>query len=515
MSRCVLVAALVLAGGVAYSAPSLEVKTAQGRIVGEAAADGIRVYRGIPYAAPPVGDLRWRNPQPPARWSGVRDATKFGPRCMQSSGSAGGRIREAVANQPISEDCLYLNIWTAAQRARERRPVVVWIHGGSFIIGTGSQHDGTTLAKRGAVLVSINYRLNAFGFLAHPALSAESPQRSSGNYGFADTIAALEWVRKNIAAFGGDPEQVTVMGQSAGGRLIQSLRTSSCARGLFRRAIIHSAPVRILPMRALDEVERGGGEAAGKLGAKSLPELRALAAQRVLEDLPAGQPIIDGHCIVEDSLRAAATGNSHDVDLLVGSNADEGTFPYLRARDFGVGFSSAAEFSEYAHRRFGDGVNAFLETYGAASEAGFSAAQLAAFRDEVAWTARFTALSHARRGRTFLYFFSHRPPTPATGPDRGATHGAEIVFAYGTPAPNWRDEDRRVADVMSAYWANFAIRGDPNGPGLPAWPEFKPENGQRMNLGPMSPEPALDSRRIAVFDELYRRVFGDASGGRE
>jgi para-nitrobenzyl esterase len=507
-------AVVVAICGGAVSAASLEVKTAQGPVVGELTADGLRVYRGIPYAAAPVGDLRWRDPQPPAKWSGVRDATRFGARCMQSATTAGANPRlAAAAALPISEDCLYLNVWTGAQRADERRPVIVWIHGGTFFIGTGAVFDGTALAKRGVLLVTINYRLNAFGLFAHPALTAESRGHGSGNYALADVRAALDWVRRNIAAFGGDPKQVTIAGQSAGGRIIQSLRTSPCARGLFRRAIIQSAPIRIVALRSRAEAERDGMAAAEKLAAPSLTQLRALPAQKVLEDMTVGQPVVDGYCIKEDALQALASGRSHDVDLLVGSNAEEGNFPFLRAREYGVGFTTATDYVAYVRDRFGDETPAFLQMYRPDGEAGLDPAQRAAFADEMAWLARFSASAHARsRGRTFLYLFSHRPPPPATGPDRGAMHGAEISFAHGTTQPGWREEDRRVAEVMSAYWANFATRGDPNGPGLPVWPAFTNEDSLRMNLGPMTPGPGLDAPRLAVFDALYRRVYARSPG---
>jgi carboxylesterase type B len=506
--RCPIFVAAVVAAfcGAAMAAPPPEVKVAQGRMSGESGSDGVRIFRGIPYAAPPVGGLRWREPRPAARWSGVRDATKFGARCMQSSGNAPLRNRVDVSNLPLSEDCLYLNVWTAAQSARERRPVIVWIHGGTFLIGTGAQYDGTMLARRGIVVVTINYRLGALGLFAHPELSAESAQRVSGNYTFADAMAALAWVKENIAAFGGDPKQVTVMGQSAGGRIIQSLRTSPCARGLFRRAIVQSAPVRILPSRPLAEAERAGIDSAAKAAATTLVQLRALPAEQVLANFPAGQLVIDGRCITDDPMRAMQAGNSHDADLLIGSNADEGTFPYLRAQEFGVGFKNAADFSAYARGRFGDDLPAFLQVYPAEDESAFDPAQREAFRDEVAWLARFSARAHSK-GRAFLYLFSHRPPAPATGPDRGATHGAEINYAFGTPAPDWREEDRRVAEVMSAYWSNFAKTGDPNGPGLPAWPDYS-AGGLRMNLGPMAPEPGLDPKRVELYEKLFRRQMG-------
>jgi para-nitrobenzyl esterase len=499
-----------LFGGALAAAPP-EAQIANGRIAGELTAEGVRVFRGIPFAAPPVGPLRWRDPAPPASWSGIRDATHFGPRCTQTAGNPQVRVQDGGADLPISEDCLYLNVWTAAQRLDERRPVIVWIHGGSFMIGSGAQRDGAALARRGVVLVSINYRLNAFGFYSHPSLSAESARHASGNYGFADARAALEWVHKNVAAFGGDPRNVTVMGQSAGGRLIQSLRTSSCARGLFRRAIIESAPVRILPMPNLADAERDGSAAAETLGAHSLSDLRALTAQQVLEKFPTGQPIVDGRCIKQDALRAIEAGTSHDVDLLVGSNADEGTFPFLRARELSIAFDSAEKYSSYVQERYGDGAAAFLAVYPVGSDVDYNARHREAFRDEAAWIARYSALSHARNGKshTYLYYFTHRPPARASGPDLGATHGAEIAYAYGLPAPGWSDEDRRLSDVMSTYWVNFATRGTPNGPGLATWPEFTLTNTFRMNLGPMSAEPGLDAHRLAIFDALHQRVMGE------
>jgi para-nitrobenzyl esterase len=387
--------AVTLAGAAIAAAP-VEVQISQGRITGESAVDGVRIFRGIPFAAPPVGELRWKGPQAPPSWPDLRDARTFGARCMQPSGNVSGRVPEEVASLPISEDCLYLNVWTAAAREGERRPVIVWIHGGSFAISTGAQFDGSAFARHGAVLVSFNYRLGAFGFLAHPLLSKESPRRVSGNYGLADTVAVLSWVRKNIAKFGGDPRRVTVMGQSAGGRLIQSLRVSPCAKGLFQRAIIQSAPVRILPMKRLADAEREGSAAAEKVSAASLGELRALPARQVLESFPVPQPVIDGNCIPEDPWHRVAAGRAHDGELLVGSNADEGTFPYLRARELGVGFTSAADYSDYVRERFGTGADAFLRMYPAESQAEFNQAQLDAFRDEVAWSSRFSALTHAR-----------------------------------------------------------------------------------------------------------------------
>jgi para-nitrobenzyl esterase len=466
---------VALCAGVALAAPP-EARIASGRIAGELTAEGVRVFRGIPFAAPPVGDLRWKDPQPAAKWAGVRDATRFGSRCMQPTGNVGGRVRESVVALPISEDCLYLNVWTSSPDAGKRLPVIVFTHGGTYTIGTGSAYSGTELARRGVVVVTHNYRLGAFGYLAHPWLTAESPHHSSGNYGLADQLAVLAWVQRNISAFGGDPARVTLAGQSAGGRMIQALRASQCARSLFRRAIIQSAPVRILRMTALADAERAGVATVSKVSATTLADLRNLTAQQVLENFPPGQPVIDGHCITADPLTEAASKGLSKVDLLVGSNADEGTFPYLRAKEFGVGFSNSADFSAYARDRFGAGVAAFFKAYAAESETDFNTAQLEAFRDEVAWNARYSALTNARHGKgsTYLYYFDHRPPAPASGPDRGATHGTELPYVFNMPSDNWTDDDRKMAGAMASYWANFAANGDPNGKGLSAWPAFVP-----------------------------------------
>ena len=237
-----------------------------------------------------------------------------------------------------------------------------------------------------------------------------------------------------------------------------------------------------------------------------------MPAQRLLEGFPPVQPIVDGHCVPEDPWRLVEAGRSHGGDLLVGSNADEGTFPYLRGRQYGVGLTSATEYSAYVRQRFGVGADAFFKVYPAESETDFKQAQLDAFSDEVAWSARFSASTHARQGRakTWLYYFSHRPPAPSAGSDRGATHGAEILYAANSPRPNWTDADRRVGALMSAYWFNFAARGDPNGPGLPPWPPFVSRTAElALDLGPMAPRAALEPQRAAIFDELYRSVYGD------
>ena len=497
------------------------IRTDKGLVAGIAgtSADG-RVFRGIPFAAPPVGQLRWREPQPAVAWEGVRKAGQFGPRCMQPAGDVGGRQSSEGGAQSMSEACLYLNVWTAAGTATERRPVIVWSHGGAFTIGAGSMpgYDGEALARKGVVVVTYNYRLGALGFLAHPELTKESKGKASGNYGMMDFVAALEWVQKNIAAFGGDPSRVTIMGQSAGGRLAQYVVASPRVAGLFRRAIVQSgALVFILPLATLSESERAGQDAAMKLGAASLAALRAKSAEEIQKGIPTPPAILDGWYLTEEPIVTLAAGHHKDVDLLIGSNQDEGTFPYLAAQRFGLLIATAQAFKARARDRFGSASDAFLKLYPAGSDAQAMASNLAAFRDEAAWNERFWAAAQARRGKgkAYLYYFTHEPPVAPGQPNRGATHGAEIPYAFNNPRPLWTDIDRRLADTMSSYWVNFAATGDPNGHGLPQWPAFVPGSGERqLILGPkIESGPTLDPARVAVFDSLFQRVIPSTTRG--
>src|SRR5688572_18972708 len=315
----------------------------------------VRVFKGVPFAAPPVGPLRWRPPQPVQSWSGVREASSFGPRCMQGQGTA----------RDVSEDCLYLNVWTAAPSAAERRPVIVWSYGGSLRSGAGSQpqYDGEALARKGVVFVTYNYRLGPFGFFSHPELTRESPHKASGNYGLMDLIAALEWVKANISSFGGDPNRVTIMGESAGASLVSCLTTSPRAKGLFHRAIAQSTGCtgtsRIgSPLTTLAEAEREGQKQAVAMGATSLAALRAMSADDILRRGQGARVIVDGDTITEDWLPALARGAHNGVDLLLGSNKDEGTFPI-----FGVPEGTAQEFVARMKQRFGDLAPRFLALY--------------------------------------------------------------------------------------------------------------------------------------------------------
>jgi para-nitrobenzyl esterase len=506
MRPAVILSSIFFAWGAAPAAINDPVRLDSGQISGvSGASPEVRVYKGIPFATPPVGKLRWHPPETLVRWDGVRSGAEFGPICMQAAGGRGG------APVKMSEDCLYLNVWTAAQAAGERRPVLVWLHPGGFTGGSGSApgFDGENLAKKGLVVVTINYRLGIFGFFAHPQLTQESDRHASGNYGLMDQVAALEWVQRNIAAFGGDPRRVTIDGDSAGAMSVGDLMISPQAKGLFQRAIAESGGpggLSINPMRKLADAEQGGVKAAESLNAKSLDELRAKPAEEVMK-ARGGQPIIDGWFIPDDPGNVFAEGRQNDVPLLVGSNKDEGTFFLQKA--------PADRFLENSRRRFGDLADTFFKLYPAGSDDEAFQSQLAAFRDELGWVMRQWAAFQTRTGKSkaYLYYFTHEPPAPEASPrggrGSGATHGAEAQYVFENLAPNrpWTDLDRQLADTISSYWVAFATTGDPNAKGLPRWPAFDEKKSDRpLILGDkVEVGAAPDHAQLAFYQALYDR----------
>jgi para-nitrobenzyl esterase len=480
------------------------------------------VFRGIPYAAPPVGNLRWREPQPVAHWDGVKKADQFGAICMQPA------PRGATSAPNMSEDCLFLNVWTSATTASDRRPVMVWIHPGGYQTGSGSTpgYDGEAMAKKGVVLVTINYRLGVFGFFSHPELTKESEHHASGNYALMDQAAALRWVQKNIAAFGGDPQRVTVFGDSAGSSSIANLMGSPRAKGLFQRAVGESGawmglsltPTRTLwmglsltPTRTLAEAEQAGVKIAEGLQAATLDALRAKPAEDLLKAGRAGGPVIDGWFLPEDVATVFAGLKQNDVPLLVGSNQDEGTF-FLQP-------TTAEKFMERSRMRYGDQADAFLKLYPAGTDEEANASQLAAFRDELAFVMRVWARAQTKTGQSkaFLYYFTHQPPPPVGATSRGgfgsgATHGSEAQYIFGnllTPRA-WIDVDHQVSEMLSSYWVNFATSGDPNGKGLTKWPAFDDKASDRpMVLGDQAAiGPAPNGAQLAFFEAVYEKERG-------
>jgi len=466
----------------------------------------MRIFKGIPFAAPPLADLRWRAPQPAPHWDGVRKTDKFGPVCMQNSAGPNAQL--------ASEDCLYLNVWTAAKSIAEKRPVMVWIYGGGFSGGSASlpDYDGEALAKKGAVVVTFNYRLGALGFFSHPELTKESDRRGAANFGLMDSVAVLQWVQKNIAAFGGDPKRVTIFGESAGAAMVADLMATPQAKGLFQRAIGESSSWTtgsIGRMMTLAQAEQAGVKLAEALGANSLAEMRAKPADAVLKAGRGSGPVIDGFMLPEDVGTVFAQGKQHDVPLLVGSNKDEGTF-FLQA-------TTADAFTQQSRRRFADLSDSFLKLYPASSNDEANASALTAFRDEVGFVMRNWARLETKTGKSkaYVYYFVHEPPVvpgfKAGGRGRGATHTAEIPYVFENQGNRpWTDVDRQLSDTMSSYWVNFASNGDPNGKGLPKWPAFDARKnpnplvlGDKVEVGP-----SLTEGQLALYQTYYDQQEG-------
>ena len=488
---------------------------------GPTSTAGIRVFRGIPFAAPPVGDLRWRPPQPPAPWDGVREADEFGNVCIQPPGV--GRLNIAVLEDspPLDEDCLYLNVWTGAESAAERRPVMVYAFGGAFTEGGGSValYDGTRLAEKGAVVVTLNYRLGPFGFYVHPDLAAESEHGAAGNYGLMDVVAVLRWVQANIAAFGGDPGNVTLFGQSAGAMMVAVLAASPEADGLFHRGIAQSAGwmgLTMTPMRTRAQTVQQGLEAAAELGAPSLAGLRALLADEIASLSGAGI-IVDGWVIPEDLTIVFEEGRQNDVDVLVGSTRDEGSFR--------AGGPSAEEWENQIRGRWGDLADRVLALYPPEQMADSFPGL---FSDELTWQMRLLGERQADRGnRAYAYLFAYTPPADPGIPSRGAAHAAEIPYVFNNlgQLPLYPDNSspelaaasgsgRALAELTSSYWVNFARYGDPNGEGLPEWPPFANlMSSPAMVLAEESmPESALPTEKFALFNALYERQVESLAG---
>jgi para-nitrobenzyl esterase len=488
-----LCALTLLASGRTLRARLDIVKTAAGSVSGVAGAGGVTAYLGVPFAAAPVGDLRWRPPQPAPSWEGVRKADAFGTSCMQHQ--AGSRLpwtEEFMTQGPIGEDCLFLNVWTAARNPNARMPVMVWIYGGGFNEGSSAVavYDGAELAGKGVIVVTLNYRVGPLGFLAHPALTKESQHHSSGNYGLLDQIAALQWVRTNIAGFGGDPAQVTVFGQSAGAISVASLMRSPLAKGLFARAIAQSGPGllgRNVPGggATLGDRETAGEKYTESKGAKSLAELRALPASSFFASAGGGRGgVAVPNGPVNDGWVLTATPPAVQVPLMVGFVADD-----LGIGGAGAGAASkpsVATFQNDAKRLYGEQASEFLKLYPVASDADVPAAQKAAGRDRARVSLDLWAAEQRRSSkRMYTYYFDRAIPWPAH-PEYGAFHTSEVPYVFKTidrlDRP-WEPLDRALAEAVSSYWANFGRKGDPNGPGLARWPAYAAGSHTTMQLG--------------------------------
>ncbi len=496
--------------------------------LGSAAADPVRVdggliaggrdgdvvaYKGIPFAAPPVGDRRWRAPQPVGPWSGVRPATTFAPACLQNGVSMPGE-----APPRTSEDCLYLNVWRPTANPSAELPVLVWIYGGGYTNGSASMplYSGDRLARRGIVVVTIAYRLGAFGFLAHPELSAETAEKSSGNFGFRDQIAALQWVQRNIGAFGGDPGRVTIAGQSAGAMSVNILMASPLAKGLFHRAIGQSGgffePVQIAPQYLLANAEKDGVSFATSLGASSIAALRRLAPEVVLK-ANAGRishPVIDHNVLPQTPFEVFSQHHQASVPLLAGVNAEE-------ARSLSdISKVRAATFAADIAKTLGPLPPPLIAAYPFKTDDEARTARVAFETDlRFGWDMWTWARLHAASGApVFSYRFAQRPPFPQASPYAGwgSAHFAELwyMFDHLDQAPwQWRADDRRAAELMSAYWVNFIKTGSPNGANLPAWPTFAGPTGPLLVL---TDKPAVGAPdrpgALTVFDTIYTQLRG-------
>lgn len=481
---------------------------------------GVMVFKGVPFAAPPVGDLRWRAPQPSAQWDGVRKADQFGPGCIQKVvGSRPPWTEEFMHQGPVSEDCLYLNVWTAAKSADERRPVLVYIHGGGFNEGSGSVlvYNGENLAKKGLVVVTVNYRMGVLGFFAHPALTAESGHNSSGNYGLLDQIAALRWVKDNIAAFGGDPNRVTVSGQSAGAFSVEYLTASPLAKGLFQRAIVESGPEALFgsyPARAsqtLADLEQAGLKFGEAKGAHSIQELRAMSPDQVTAPVEGRfrfWPIVDGWVLPAEVSTVFAERKQNDVPTLTGMNSDEGSASPT------YGKVKADDFREQAHKQYGAMTDTFLKLYPASTDAESGLSEKAVGRDRGIAALEAWAVDRAKTAKTnaYVYYFDRAIPWPEH-PEFAAFHTSEVPYVFDNlnllNRP-WEAVDRKLADEMSSYWVNFAATGNPNGGDLPAWPAYRGEPGQVMELGAhIGPRELLDSAKRAFYHEQFAKLASE------
>ncbi|HZS05525.1 MAG TPA: carboxylesterase/lipase family protein [Blastocatellia bacterium] len=526
--------ATALAGG-AFAQD--RVRTANGVVEGAAEqGSAIRTFKGIPFAQPPVGDLRWKPPQPARDWQGVRKADRFGPRCLQRPIFGDMNFR----SNGMSEDCLYLNVWAPARSGNGRLPVLVYFFGGGFMAGDGSEprYDGEGMARKGIVAVTVNYRLSVFGFFAHPELTKESPRHASGNYALLDQNAALRWVQQNIAAFGGDPKKVTIAGESAGSIAVSAQMASPLSKDLIAGAIGESGSIiSALSAVPLTDGEQNGVKFATGVGADSLAALRSMSAEQLLEatakpGTPRFAPTVDGYFFPKSPVEIYAAGEQAHVPLLAGSNSEESGY-------FGILGRAAPTVENYRkalERLYSDKADEVFKLYPASTETEVmdAAQELASDRFIAYSTWKWVDLAARTGGKPTYYYLYARPRPPmraemgnaaaglaggvVTGPaaaaanqrprPRGAVHSAEIEYAMGNLDSNkvyaWTPDDYKVSKVMQEYFANFIKTGNPNGAGLPNWPRF--DTGQRLIIDVNTrAEPEKVRARYQFLDQFYIR----------
>lgn len=472
--------------------------------------EGIFSFKGIPFAAPPVGDLRWKSPQPVIPWEGVQMADTYAPAPMQDT----GLLTQLGAKPVISEDCLYLNVWTGAKKTEERRPVMVWIYGGGFSGGTTSfpTFDGSNLARKGVVLVSTAYRVGPMGFLAHPELSSEGGG-GSGTYGIQDQIAGLKWVQENIAKFGGDPTNVTIFGESAGGISVGILAASPKAKGLFHRALSESGGAVAASRGSLKTAEEQGQAFLKGLGAEDIAAARSLSAEAIQQGVAdtgaSFWPVADGITIVEDPYRLLESGGFNDTPVLAGTNSHEGRM--FRSQE-----ASSAEFEKMVREGYAEGAEDILNVYPHATDAEATRAAQDLSRDTIfAWPTWAWAKLQSEKGknRAFVYYYDHRTPE---SPD-GADHAAEVSYVFGNLGSfggSDGPEDKAVSDLIISYWLNFAANGDPNGTRLPEWPAFDEQKQETMVFDKTpGARPHPDRDKLEALDAYYAKVRAGTETG--
>lgn len=497
------------------------IKVTGGSVQGVHGRDAsITVFKGIPFAAPPVGDLRWRAPQPVVVWDGVRKVDKFGNSCIQKEVyERKPWTHEFMSHNDISEDCLYLNVWTPAKSSSDKLPVYVFFYGGGNVEGSGAApvYDGEGLAKKGIIVVTPNYRLGIFGSFAHPELTAEASYHASGNYSELDLIAALQWVKANIALFGGDPDKVTIGGQSAGSGHVFSMTYSPLAKGLFRGAInesgVSAAVATAVATNTLAQAEKTGVEFAKAKSAASIADLRKLSWQEILDPIPPSTPdgkapvfrfasVIDGYVFTASARDVYEQDKQNDVPVLTGINKNDNNGPVPHPD------ITAAAFQELAEKRYGDAAAEFLKLYPASTDDEAKASLTHSTWDYNRTGTYFWSEWRAKTAKTkvFTYFWDHALP----GPDvelYGAFHTSEVPYVLNSLSMSDRpftDADWKIADTMSSYWANFIKTGDPNSPGLAHWPSTSEQPGMTMEIGDKyQPIPVAGSKEKQAFFEQY------------
>jgi para-nitrobenzyl esterase len=486
-----------------------QVKTANGLLEGIAEASGVRSYKGVPFAQPPVGSLRWKAPQAPKNWDGVRKADHFGPRAMQRSLYSDMIFR----SDGRSEDCLYLNVWVPDKSLKEKFPVLVYFYGGGFIAGDGSEgrYDGEAMAKKGIIAITVNYRLGVFGFMAHPELTKESPNHSSGNYGLMDQHAALVWVQKNIAAFGGDPKKVTIAGESAGSMSVSAQVMSPLSKGLFAGAIGESGAIlgNLSPVPLVNAEQNGEKFAAG-IGATSLSALREISADKLLELSASARfsTTVDGYFLPKAPQAIFEAGEQMKVPLLAGWNSAEGDYRAILGQDE----PTAENYKSALQKLYGDKANEIFQEYPAttADEVKQVATELASDRFIAFSTWKFTDLQSKTSGKpVYRYYYTRKRGEPEKS--SGAVHSAEIEYALGNlhynKAYSWSADDFKVSETMQNYFLNFIKTGNPNGSGLPTWPTFQSRTPHEVMIIDVNTKsmPEINPKRYLLLDAMYKQ----------